>query len=296
MTIIERLERSLEAAPRISTADTLWYLLFAGAAWLLFHVALRQVLRHRRISSKPNPGSQIRREVLDSLRSLVIFGLVGGFVKFASLSGWTQFYYSIEERGWVWYGVSFALMIAIHDTYFYWTHRLMHHRRLFKLFHLTHHRSTSPTPWAAYAFSPLEALVQAGVAPLIAFTIPVHPSAFLPFMLWQITFNVLGHCGYEIWPSWFLETRFGRFLNTPTHHSLHHEKFRSNYGLYFNFWDRVMATNHATYEVRFAQATTIPATDPEPIILTFGPAAAEKSPAQLNAIDDHHRDVKAMAS
>lgn len=31
---------------------------------------------------------------------------------------------------------------------------------------------------AAYAFSPAEALVQAGIGPLIVFTIPVHPAAF----------------------------------------------------------------------------------------------------------------------
>ena len=67
--------------------------------------------------------------------------------------------------------------------------------------HRTHHLSTSPSPWAAYAFSPLEAVVQAGIAPVILFTIPVHPLAFSIFMMWQITFNVMGHCGYEIFPA-----------------------------------------------------------------------------------------------
>jgi sterol desaturase/sphingolipid hydroxylase (fatty acid hydroxylase superfamily) len=74
-------------------------------------------------------------------------------------------------------------------------------------------------------------------------------------MLWQLTFNVLGHCGYEIWPRWFLDSWAGRFLNTPTHHAMHHEKFRSNYGLYFNIWDRMMGTNHPDYARRFSQVT-----------------------------------------
>ncbi|MGC1272073.1 MAG: sterol desaturase family protein [Planctomycetaceae bacterium] len=295
MTIAERLQRSLEAIPKVSIADAIWYVLFAGVTYLVFHGLLRTVLRHRRISDKPNPFAQIQREVWASAQSLAIFGLVGGCVKFASLSGWTQFYFRIEDRGWAWYGVSFLLMIAMHDTYFYWTHRLMHHRRLFKLFHLTHHRSTSPTPWAAYAFSPLEAIVQAGIGPLIAFTIPVHPSAFLPFMIWQITFNVLGHCGYEIWPSWFLETRLGRFLNTPTHHSLHHEKFKSNYGLYFNFWDYVMSTNHATYEQRFARATTVPQPEPLPVLLAFGPIE-RPAPATRSVAGERASENQALAS
>lgn len=295
MTIAERLQRSLEAIPKVSIADATWYVLFAGVTYLVFHGLLRTVLRHRRISDKPNPLAQIRSEVWASAQSLLIFGCVGGVIRFASLSGWTQFYYRIEERGWLWYGFSFVLMVLLHDTYFYWTHRLMHHRRLFKLFHLTHHRSTSPTPWAAYAFSPLEAVVQGGIGLLIALTIPVHPSAFLPFMLWQISFNVLGHCGYEIWPSWFLETRLGRFLNTPTHHSLHHEKFKSNFGLYFNFWDHVMGTNHATYEERFARATTVPQPEPLPMLLTFGPVAPEVTVART-AVDDHRQETHAIAS
>ena len=58
-------------------------------------------------------------------------------------------------------GASIGIAIVVHDTWFYWTHRLMHHRRLFKLFHRVHHESTNPTPWAAYCFAPLEAMAQA---------------------------------------------------------------------------------------------------------------------------------------
>jgi sterol desaturase/sphingolipid hydroxylase (fatty acid hydroxylase superfamily) len=47
----------------------------------------------------------------------------------------------------------------------------------------------------------------------------------------------------------------GRVLNSVTHHGLHHEKFRANFGLYFNVWDRLMGTNHPEYEGRFERAT-----------------------------------------
>jgi len=160
-------------------------------------------------------------------------------------------YGRIDTYGFGWFVTSIGIMVLMHDSYFYWTHRLMHHRRLYRLFHRTHHLSISPTPWAAYAFSPAEAFVQAGIGPLIVFTIPTHPLAFSLFMLWQITFNVFGHCGYEIYPSWFMKTPLGLFLNSITHHAQHHEKFVGNYGLYFNVWDRVMGTNHAQYEATF---------------------------------------------
>ena len=49
-----------------------------------------------------------------------------------------------------------AAMILAHDAYFYWAHRAMHHRRLFALFHRTHHLSRTPTPWAACASASAE--------------------------------------------------------------------------------------------------------------------------------------------
>ena len=100
--------------------------------------------------------------------------------------------------------------------------------------------------------------MQAGIGPVIVFTIPVHPAAFGIFMVWQLTFNVLGHCGYELFPRWFLSSPAGWLLNSVTHHALHHEKFRANFSLYFNVWDRLMGTNHPDYERRFERAMTEP--------------------------------------
>jgi hypothetical protein len=78
-------------------------------------------------------------------------------------------------------------------------------------------------------------------------------------MVWQIAFNVVGHTGYEFYPSWLLDSWLGRFLNTPTNHIQHHESFRGNFSLYFNLWDRLMGTNHPEYAARFREVTTRPA-------------------------------------
>jgi Delta7-sterol 5-desaturase len=164
-------------------------------------------------------------------------------------------YWRIEDYGWAWFGLSIACTILLHDAYFYWTHRLMHHKRLFPYFHRVHHLSMNPTPWASYAFSPLEALMQAGIFPLAVTVMPLHPFAFLIFMTWQITYNVLGHTGYEFHPRWLMNTPLRHLLNTPTNHVMHHEKMRGNYGIYFNFWDRLMGTNHPDYEARFREVT-----------------------------------------
>jgi lathosterol oxidase len=67
--------------------------------------------------------------------------------------------------------VSLALMLLLHDAWFYWTHRLMHHPKIFRHVHLVHHRSINPSPWAAYSFHPIEAVIEAGIYLLIVFTI-----------------------------------------------------------------------------------------------------------------------------
>lgn len=281
MPLGERIERSLRAVPHAAGGELFWYVVMAAGAWLFFYVVFRRPLRRRRISARRETARQMGRELFHSLCSIGVFGVTGGLMLFAALSGWTLFYRDIGEHGWPWFFASIGVMIVLHDTYFYWTHRLMHHRRLYRLFHHTHHLSLSPTPWAAYAFNPLEAAVQAGIGPLIAFTVPAHPTAFLAFMLWQISFNVLGHCGYEIFPRWFLDTRLGHVLNTPTHHVLHHEKFKANYSLYFNVWDRLMGTNHRDYEKRFLLATAGAAASVETGFGVMIPAAASAASAAV---------------
>lgn len=269
MNLTRQLSLALQSALESTLGKLFWYALLASAVWLALYVVFRSRVRHRRVGPRDPAAGQVRREVLHSLRSLLIFGLVTAFVVFAAASGWTRLYWRIDDYGWAWLGGSVGVMVLLHDAYFYWTHRLMHHPRLYRLVHHTHHLSISPTPWAAYAFSPTEALVQAGIGPLIVFTIPTHPLAFAAFMLWQVAFNVFGHCGYEIFPRWFMGTPLRWLLNSVTHHAQHHEKFRANYGLYFNVWDRLMDTNHPDYEAKFERAvggikTAEPGAAPDP--------------------------------
>ena len=40
-----------------------------------------------------------------------------------------------------------------------------------------------------------------------------------------------------------------------TNHVMHNEKPHGNYGIYFNFWDRWMGTNHKDYDHRLGEVT-----------------------------------------
>ncbi len=232
------------------------YVLFAGVAWLLAYVFFRRRWFHRKIVARFPASTDVRREVAYSLLTLMIFALIGAATIVASRHGWTRLYWKLGDHSVAWFWTSIACTILLHDAYFYWTHRLMHVRRLYPVFHKVHHLSTNPSPWASYAFAPAEAVVEAGIFPLAAVLIPLHPLAFSIFMIWQIAFNVAGHTGYEFHPRWLMNTPLRYVLNTPTNHVMHHEQFRGNYGIYFNIWDRLMGTNLPDYEDRFREVTS----------------------------------------
>lgn len=252
------LYRLTKAFLAVAANDLGRYVLFAGVAWLLGYVWFRRRWAFRKIIPAYPTSADVRREFGWSVLTVLIYGLVGAASLWMARQGWTRLYRHVDDYGWAWFAASIVLVILLHDAYFYWTHRLMHHPRLFRWFHRVHHESTNPSPWAAYCFAPLEAVVQAGIFPLAIMVMPLHPLAFLVFMVWQITFNVLGHTGYEYHPRWLMDTWLGKFLNTPTNHVQHHEAFRGNYGLYFNYWDRLMGTNHPAYEDRFREVAGRP--------------------------------------
>ncbi len=253
---MNEVKRFLVTTVGISIETGLRYAIAAGVAWVIFYVIFKRRWLHRKIIEEGPPGAEVWREIRYSILTLIVFGAVGAVTVFAIRAGMSKMYFRIEKHGWGWFWVSAGIAVIIHDAWFYWTHRLMHHPKLFRVFHRVHHLSTNPTPWAAYSFGPLEAVIQAAIFPLVVILVPIHPLAFLAFMIWQISFNVIGHTGFEIYPRWFLDTWFGKFMNTPTNHVMHHEHFRGNYGLYFNVWDRLMGTNHERYEERFRAVTS----------------------------------------
>jgi sterol desaturase/sphingolipid hydroxylase (fatty acid hydroxylase superfamily) len=227
------------------------YLLIAGAAVLVFYGWGKNRLRHRKIQQRWPRRQDFLRELGYSFLTFAVFAGVAVLVLAGPLRPFTQIYSDVAERGWGYFAASLALVLVIHDAYFYWAHRLMHHPRIYRYVHLTHHRSTNPTPWAAFSFHPIEAVVEAGIIFFIAFLFPVHAAVILLFVLVMTIYNVYGHLGWELYPSGFGRHRIGRWINTSVSHNLHHQHARSNYGLYFLWWDRWFGTLDPDYEEAF---------------------------------------------
>jgi sterol desaturase/sphingolipid hydroxylase (fatty acid hydroxylase superfamily) len=231
--------------------DVLRYALFAGIPYVLFYMVFKSGLFRFKIQQKYPAFQHIRREVLYSLSSMAIFTIVAVSVGVLQHYGYTRIYTDIHQHSIAYFVFSIFAFIFLHDAYFYWSHRLMHHKKIYKHVHLIHHKSINPTPWAAYAFHPYEAVMQVLILPIMVFLIPLHPLAILVWGLYQSALNVGGHLGFEVFRKGFTERLVTKWHNTSTHHNMHHKYVNCNYGLYFNIWDRIMGTNHQQYTTEF---------------------------------------------
>ncbi len=237
----------------VISTSLLRYFIVAGIFFWIFYVLKGKDWQFVKIQPKFPKNQLYWQEIKYSLLTMVIFACMGMFTYWLKIKGFTQVYDKVEDFGWVYFIISIPVMLVIHDTCFYWTHRAMHHPKLYRLFHKTHHLSHNPSPWAAFAFHPLEAVVEAGIAPLLLLILPLHFGAFFFFILIMMVMNVIGHLGFEIHPKGFQHHWFGKWHNSSTHHNMHHELVHYNYGLYFNWWDRWMNTNHALYFSRLEE-------------------------------------------
>jgi len=232
------------------------YFLVALAFFFTYYVLFKHKLFYKKIQRRFPKTTDYLREGGYSLSTMIIFSLVIMVLNSPPIAEHTTRYKEISEYGWYYYFGLFPVMFFMHDLFFYGIHRMMHHPSVFKYVHLVHHQSVNPSPWAAYAFHPLEAIAEQGIVIIFYFAFPIHITHLAIFFLFSILYNVYGHLGYEIYPSGFNKTTIGRWINTSTNHNQHHQYFKGNYGLYTLIWDRLFKTIREDYDERFDEVTS----------------------------------------
>ncbi|MEM9011746.1 MAG: sterol desaturase family protein [Pseudomonadota bacterium] len=199
----------------------------------------------RRIQPLRRGEKRAREEILNSLRSLIVtcFCLAGGI--FVQLQGWTL-WQAGPLLSW-WTLVWFAVSVVAFDTWFYWGHRLMHSKRLYK-FHFLHHRSVAPTVWSQYSDGEVDAFVMQSFYLFAPMILPLHPLVLIAHRTWDHINGQIGHSGFEYFAD--QTTRFPSPMVCVTFHDQHHEHFRYNYANFFSFWDRLCGTLHPDYDTK----------------------------------------------
>ncbi len=239
---------SIEELLHIYIYGILEYLIISVTFYLICYILYKKALNEAKIQKREVKNKEIKREVLNSLLSTFVMSALIFIIINTELVHYTKWYVDINQYSLWWLPVGFLLGVLLHDTYFYWLHRLLHIKSIFKYAHAVHHRSTNPTPFTSYSFHFLEALGEGLIIPILLLLIPFHPGSLFFFIVLSLTINVYGHLGYEIAPRWFRNTPLFQIVASSTYHNLHHSKFKGNYGLYFRFWDKISGTENSNYE------------------------------------------------
>jgi len=129
------------------------------------------------------------------------------------------------------------------DFAFYWSHRLLHNRRLYSRIHKIHHEYTGTIGIAAEFAHPIEFtfgnVVPALLGPkLLGSRAHMMTVYFWVFIRLAVTFEV--HSGYNFpWSP----LKLLPFSSTPEYHDFHHSHNVGNFASSFYFWDYICGTN-----------------------------------------------------
>ena len=231
------------------------YLIAASLIATLVLVLRRTSWASRKIQTREATRADFIREFGASVRTVLVYTTVTIPMAWGFQHGvFTPYQGPLTALSYA--GYLTAILLA-HDTWFYWTHRAMHHSRLFKSFHRFHHRTVTPTPWTAYSFAIPEAFVMVLFMPLWLLALPTPEPVIFTFLAIMILRNAMGHAGLELHPRGWASHPLLKWISTTTHHDLHHAgSFNHNFGFYFTWWDKLMGTEHPDYVARFNEVTT----------------------------------------
>ena len=145
-----------------------------------------------------------------------------------------------------------VFFVCLDDLLYYWFHRAMHGRWLYKRVHGWHHRIVTPWAITGHYMHPVEYVLTGTVAligPLLVGAHVVTLWIWLAFRQWEAA---EGHCGYEF--AW-TPTHLFPGNDGARHHDFHHARVRGNYAGFFPIWDRLCGT----YAKGYAEVLATPA-------------------------------------
>lgn len=212
---------------------------------------LKKRLQNWRIQLKERvDAKQIKIELLNSLFTFMISTLFVSVIYLLKTMGYTKIYTDINQYPKFFaYGGPFIFLV-LDDTWFYWMHRLLHHPRIFKYIHITHHKSIDVNPFTSLSFHWAETLLLTIWIVPVSMVFPMYLPAFGILQIWGLVNNIKSHLGYEFFPSWWNKS-IGKLMTSSTHHNMHHSKFNGNYGVHFRIWDTLLGTEFNDYEKTF---------------------------------------------
>ena len=221
-------------------------LLVAGGLHLYFYTFRRQGAERKfdpRDMGADDRKFFARNQVWDNMLWTCASGVTiwtayeAGFM-WACANGLLPFYLRVDEHP-VWFAATLVAIPFWASLHFYFVHRLLHWRPLYRIAHALHHRNDNTGPWSGISMHPIEHLLYLSSV-LIHVVLASHPIHVFFHLQWNTLGAAVTHTGFES-----LTFRGRPILMLGSfHHQLHHRYYDCNYGNPPMPWDRWFGTDH----------------------------------------------------
>ena len=144
--------------------------------------------------------------------------------------------------------------MLIEDITFYFSHRLLHHPKIYPSIHKIHHENKVNFCLAAFHTHPIE-YIFGNILPMVmgpAFLWHrIHRASVFGWYFVRIVETLECHSGYSF-P--FSPFRLLPFQLEADYHFFHHNSNVGNYATFFTWWDTVFGTNTEFYKTQKVKA------------------------------------------
>ena len=223
-----------------------WQVVLSGVLWfsaLYFGFAtatstsvraLTRISYGRVLDTRPLPRGQLRREIGESLVSILVFG-IGMLAPWGMLKlGWARL---AQDPSFTRVALETTALFFWNELHFYASHRLLHTKWL-RRFHGAHHQSHTATPFSTYALHPVEAAMLGSVPLLPMLLHDFSLQALAALTVLSIALNNLGPSNYEF----SAQAPARGWRAASRRHHLHHACYHGNYGFLLGIFDRLAGT------------------------------------------------------
>lgn len=212
-----------------------YILLLFGGLHLYLHV-LKGQGEAGKFTNRPLAANQRRFTFNHQVRDNMLWSLSAGVPIMTAYEAITYWAFANGYLGWglvdaggVWFWAWFVVLLLaapfVHALHFYFAHRLLHWRPLYRTAHHLHHRNVHTGPWSGLSMHPIEHVLYFSTV-VVQWLLALHPVNAL-YQIHLAAFSpAMGHSGFE-------KLRLGRRVAVDSgnyFHHLHHLYFECNYG------------------------------------------------------------------
>eukprot|EP00182_Erythrolobus_australicus_P006982 CAMPEP_0185839752 /NCGR_PEP_ID=MMETSP1353-20130828/15097_1 /TAXON_ID=1077150 /ORGANISM="Erythrolobus australicus, Strain CCMP3124" /LENGTH=313 /DNA_ID=CAMNT_0028538967 /DNA_START=42 /DNA_END=983 /DNA_ORIENTATION=+ len=175
---------------------------------------------------------------------------------------------------------------VIEDFLFYWGHRALHTRLLYRLVHHVHHEFSAPLGLAAEYAHPVE-VIFLGMATVVGpLLVNAHIITTWVYLFLRCLQTVECHSGYDF--PWSLNRWFPLYGGADFHDH-HHKHYSGNYASIFTWTDAVHGTDEAYRKWKAEQRRQLSKADD--VAADAAVSAKQATPSEIDSADEREAKV-----